>query len=381
MPSPDRRWRCEAGAISRRWGAGRAAVRSEAIGTPAYRPTAALGGRRQPQPARSGARRSPPTSTFDAPGRAHKPRRSSTHVKPPSREKTSLQSRCIAYIGALRGLEDQLRNEKRPGRLKAVLAGAVVIGAVAVVASVPHWPATGWTATSPAALPDAAARGAVADRGGQPSPFAPATGSADPVARNAVAANAVAANAVAANSLAPNAVVPNAAPANGVLSTVTAPTALPSAPAESPQAVSASYTAGPAAAGSAVVVTYRKGKLAVAARDASVSEILARIGKSTGAVVDAPDIDQRVTVQLGPRPPAQVMADLLQGLHLNYALLAGAGKGRRLEAIIVFPESGSGPQGATSLEDAAARARARAERHQPGRRGDDGVYDDSQGGR
>jgi hypothetical protein len=43
------------------------------------------------------------------------------------------------------------------------------------------------------------------------------------------------------------------------------------------------------------------------------------------AAIDAPVTEERITVHLGPQPPVELIAALLEGTHLNYAILGGTG--------------------------------------------------------
>ena len=71
-------------------------------------------------------------------------------------------------------------------------------------------------------------------------------------------------------------------------------------------------------------VTYENGLLSIAAQDASLRDILAQLHQRTGATVKAPaDVDERITVELGPGPAVQVVGALLEETHFNY-LIAGA---------------------------------------------------------
>lgn len=133
------------------------------------------------------------------------------------------------------------------------------------------------------------------------------------------------------------------------------------------------------------VVAYLGGSLAVSAQNASLQEILNKIRESTGAAIEAPDLDQRVTVQLGPQPPVQIIAALLEGMHLNYAILGGTSEQDRIKRVIITQRPVGGPTQplppppphVVSPEEA-AKARARAQRRIDMRGGDEGVWDDDE---
>jgi hypothetical protein len=116
----------------------------------------------------------------------------------------------------------------------------------------------------------------------------------------------------------------------------------------------------------APVVVYRDGLLGITAQNARLRDVLDQIRESTGATVEFPGLEERISAHIRPRPPAQVVAELLEGLHLNYAILGGTNNRNRIERIIVTLEPprslqlGAAPQ-IRVLEDAAAKARAQAQ--------------------
>jgi hypothetical protein len=139
----------------------------------------------------------------------------------------------------------------------------------------------------------------------------------------------------------------------------------------------------PPSAAPSLVVAYNDGALAITAQDASLREILERVRDSTGAVIDAPSLEQRLSAEIGPQPPASAIAALLEGTHLNYAILGGSSDQDRIQRIIVSPVPAAGLQSAApppspTLEELAANARARAQLHfaeETG--GDEGVWDNA----
>jgi len=125
---------------------------------------------------------------------------------------------------------------------------------------------------------------------------------------------------------------------------------------------------------SPLVVTYRRGTLAILARDATLDEILGRVAQATGAEIEAPALNERISVKLGPQVPAQVIADLLGELHLNYAMQGGASRREPVRSIIVIPEGGGASRPVAPLEDPAIQERIRQQRiGETG--GDEGVFD------
>ena len=86
-----------------------------------------------------------------------------------------------------------------------------------------------------------------------------------------------------------------------------------------------------------VVVAYKGGALAIRADDAELRDILDKVHQATGASVDAPVLEQRVSVRLEPQAPVQAIAALVDGLHLDYAVLGGTGVGDPVRRIILTP--------------------------------------------
>jgi hypothetical protein len=127
------------------------------------------------------------------------------------------------------------------------------------------------------------------------------------------------------------------------------------------------------------IVAYQDGLLTITAQNATLREIMDRVRESTGAVVEVPALDERVTVQLGPQPPAIVLVALLEGSPVNYVIVGGAGDANAIRAIQVTPKPVAGPDPAPSPAVAEAEAAAEAARAralfiaQTG--GDEGVWD------
>ncbi|HEY6309035.1 MAG TPA: hypothetical protein VI488_21540 [Candidatus Angelobacter sp.] len=128
------------------------------------------------------------------------------------------------------------------------------------------------------------------------------------------------------------------------------------------------------------VVSYQNGLLTITAENAKLRDVLDRIHDSTGAVIDAPALNARVTVNLGPQAPTQVIAALLAGAHVNYVIMGDTADSRAVRAILVMPETAAGPEPAPPRPpvdadaDAAAAAKTKAlVVAQTG--GDEGVWD------
>ena len=97
----------------------------------------------------------------------------------------------------------------------------------------------------------------------------------------------------------------------------------PLAPPPTPEVTSLAAATGPAADAPAVVepvvVTYQRGALAIATLDTPLREVLDKVREATGAMVEAPDFEQRVSVTVAAKAPLQAIAALLDGMHLDYA--------------------------------------------------------------
>jgi len=153
--------------------------------------------------------------------------------------------------------------------------------------------------------------------------------------------------------------------------------AAPAAPAPAPQPAAA-----PPLLPSFTRVTYEKGLLSIAAQNVTLREILDRVRESTGARIEVPAFSERVSVSLGPQPPAEVIAALLEGSHLNYVIVGGADQGS-IAAIQITsePTAGSAPAPVPVASafvpyepDAAAIAQARLV---AATGGDEGVWDNA----
>ena len=134
-----------------------------------------------------------------------------------------------------------------------------------------------------------------------------------------------------------------------------------------------------------IAVTYEKGLLSITAQNATLREIMDRVRQSTGARIEMPAFSERVTVSVGPEPPAAVIAALLEGSHLNYVIVGGVNQDA-VTAIQVTSEPTAGsapapvPVAASPVPyepDAAAIAQARLV---AATGGDEGVWDNAEPG-
>jgi hypothetical protein len=127
-----------------------------------------------------------------------------------------------------------------------------------------------------------------------------------------------------------------------------------------------------------VLVTYERGALTIATHDAPLREVLDKVRDATGAVVDAPDLDQRVSVTLPAEAPLQAIAGLLDGMHLDYAMLGGTTVDDPVRKIIIAPRLGTAPghlASATGLNPVPGRTPGALSSQPPG--GDEGAWENA----
>ncbi len=107
------------------------------------------------------------------------------------------------------------------------------------------------------------------------------------------------------------------------------------------------------------VVTYVNGKLAIVAKNSTLSDILRVVGDKTGAVIDVPDgADERVVSLLGPGPAREVIASLLNGSHFNYVMIGNETDANSVAHVILTAKSDgkTNPTGAPASANAPAVA-------------------------
>jgi hypothetical protein len=78
------------------------------------------------------------------------------------------------------------------------------------------------------------------------------------------------------------------------------------------------------AAPKATPVTFKKGRLTIAAEGTNLREILKAVSSQTGVDITFPQegLDEKVFVHLGPGPMRDVLVDLLNGSSFNYVMLS-----------------------------------------------------------
>ena len=91
----------------------------------------------------------------------------------------------------------------------------------------------------------------------------------------------------------------------------------------------------------ALQVSYQNGMLGVNANKATLSEVLYAIQQRTGADISIPAgaEQERVVMDVGPAPAAEVLARLLNGSRFNFLILNSANDPRQLDRVILSVRS------------------------------------------
>jgi hypothetical protein len=87
-------------------------------------------------------------------------------------------------------------------------------------------------------------------------------------------------------------------------------------------------------------VTYQNGQLSIAAENSTLGDILNAVKARTGANIEAGApgaLNERVAARLGPAPPRQVLADLLNGSPFDYVLLGSPTDPNAVRILILTP--------------------------------------------
>jgi hypothetical protein len=96
----------------------------------------------------------------------------------------------------------------------------------------------------------------------------------------------------------------------------------------------------PKVAAGQAVVTYENGQLTIEAKNAPLIDVLRAVCSQIGAELDAPpEAREPILMTLGPAPARVVLAALLDGSQLHYAMREAAGDPGALESVIVFPKT------------------------------------------
>jgi hypothetical protein len=88
-------------------------------------------------------------------------------------------------------------------------------------------------------------------------------------------------------------------------------------------------------------VSYESGLLTIDAPNSTLGDILRGVRKHTSADIEIPsNASERVATHLGPAPPREVMAELLNGSHFNYILLGSPQDSNALVRVVLVAKTG-----------------------------------------
>src|SRR5882762_1567252 len=90
-----------------------------------------------------------------------------------------------------------------------------------------------------------------------------------------------------------------------------------------------------------VTIAVQDGLLSITSNKGSLAEVLNEIRLQTGADISVPAgaEQEEVAVSLGPAPPRDVMAKLLDGSHYNFIIIGSDADANKLERVILSPKS------------------------------------------
>ena len=88
-------------------------------------------------------------------------------------------------------------------------------------------------------------------------------------------------------------------------------------------------------------VTFQDGMLTISAPNSTLGDVLRGVRKQTAADIEVPaNANERVAMHLGPAPPREVMADLLNGSRFNYILLGSPQNSNALVRVVLVAKTG-----------------------------------------
>ena len=107
----------------------------------------------------------------------------------------------------------------------------------------------------------------------------------------------------------------------------------------------------------APTVSYQDGMLTIVAPNSTLGDILRGVRKHTDADIEIPTTaSERVVTRLGPGPPREVMAALLNGSHFNYILLGSPDNAKLLVRVVLVAKTGPDNPAPPALADDKAAA-------------------------
>lgn len=88
-------------------------------------------------------------------------------------------------------------------------------------------------------------------------------------------------------------------------------------------------------------VSFEDGLLTIVAPNSTLGDILRGVRKHTSADIEVPaNANERVATRLGPAPPREVVAELLNGSHFNYILLGSPDNANTLVRVVLVAKTG-----------------------------------------
>ena len=105
-------------------------------------------------------------------------------------------------------------------------------------------------------------------------------------------------------------------------------------------------------------VSFDNGQLSINAPNSNLSDVLNAVKAKTGANLELPPsaAQERVAVELGPGPPRDVLAKLLDGSPFDYVLLGSPNQPNSLTQILITQANASGASSAPPAAVATQRA-------------------------
>jgi hypothetical protein len=83
-------------------------------------------------------------------------------------------------------------------------------------------------------------------------------------------------------------------------------------------------------------ITFENGQLSIVAENSTLQQVLDAVREKTGTQVEAPFLDNsKITVQLGPGDPMDIVGKLLYGIRFNYIILDSSSRSQRPDRIII----------------------------------------------
>ncbi len=91
-----------------------------------------------------------------------------------------------------------------------------------------------------------------------------------------------------------------------------------------------------------VTVTFEKGLLSIRSIKANLSEVLAEVHRRTGAEIEIPPAaaSEQVFTSIGPAPPKEVLASLLNGSHFNFIVIGSERDPGGIRRVVLTPKQG-----------------------------------------